>query len=74
MARPQRQTRVTLLPIAFITGGLAVAILIRLPFIEFPSHDIIGHLGQWYDYIVLNGGYRALADRFADYTPLICIC
>ena len=56
-------------PVILIVGGTLAAILIRLPFLESLSHDIIGFLGQWYDYIVLNGGVHALGDRFANYTP-----
>ncbi|MCL4505037.1 MAG: glycosyltransferase 87 family protein [Chloroflexi bacterium] len=54
---------------ALLIAGVLVGIAVRLPFLNMLSHDIIGHLGQWYDYIVLNGGVYALADRFADYTP-----
>ena len=54
--------------IIIMLGALA-GLLVRLPFLNMLSHDIIGHLGQWYDYIVLNGGMYALGDRFADYTP-----
>jgi Gpi18-like mannosyltransferase len=62
-------SRVPELSRALVVAGTFVAILVRLPFLEILSHDIVGHLGQWYDYIVLNGGVRALGDRFADYTP-----
>ncbi len=54
---------------ALVIAGMLAAVAVRLPFLNLLSHDIIGHLGQWYDYIVLNGGIYALADRFADYTP-----
>ncbi len=54
---------------ALIIAGVIAGILVRLPFLEMLSHDIIGNLGQWYDYIVLNGGIYALGDRFAEYTP-----
>src|SRR5512141_2149364 len=54
---------------ALVSIGALIALLIRIPFLDVLSPDIVGHLGQWYDYIVLNGGVYALADRFADYTP-----
>lgn len=54
---------------ALAIAGTIAALLVRLPFLELLSHDIIGFLGQWYDYIVLNGGVYALGDRFANYTP-----
>ena len=46
-----------------------IAMLARLPLLGFTSHDYVGFLSSWYDYITLNGMAHALADRFANYTP-----
>ncbi len=66
IAMRQRRTWVSTAVLIF---GALLALLVRLPFLDMLSHDIIGSLGHWYDYIALNGGLYALGDRFADYTP-----
>jgi Gpi18-like mannosyltransferase len=57
-----------LMPGLLILVAIA-ALLIRLPLLGFISHDYVGFLSHWYDYITLNGMAHALGDRFANYTP-----
>lgn len=62
-------TKLDPIAIVILIIGLIVAVLVRLPLLPYDSIDMIGHLKHWYDYIVLNGFFHALADNFADYTP-----
>ena len=48
---------------------LFLACLIRYLATDFQSGDYGSFLSPWYDYIVQNGGYLALKDNFANYTP-----
>jgi Gpi18-like mannosyltransferase len=49
--------------------GLALAVSLRLSLFQFQSGDYISHLGLWYDYIQMHGGFGALRDNFSNYTP-----
>ncbi len=49
--------------------GIVLAILVRYFLRELETLDFADFTGQWYDYIVANGGFRALGSNFANYTP-----
>ena len=53
----------------FIGGGLLLALALRLSLWDFVTTDFTGYSGPWQDYIVAHGGWRALRDNFANYTP-----
>lgn len=46
-----------------------LALLVRLPMLDFQSGDYGSFLSPWYDYIRERGFTGALGDRFSDYTP-----
>lgn len=50
--------------------GIFLAFALRLSLWEFESIDYLSFTSQWYDFIVANGGFRALKHSFANYTPL----
>lgn len=49
--------------------GIGLAVLVRYFLRELETLDFADFTGQWYDYIVANGGFRALGSDFANYTP-----
>ncbi|CAN5340857.1 hypothetical protein BH24GEM3_BH24GEM3_11370 [soil metagenome] len=49
--------------------GLSLAAILRISLFNFESPDYRYFLSPWYDYIVNNGGFRALGHRFSNYTP-----
>lgn len=43
--------------------------LIRYFALDYSGSDYQNFLSPWYDYIVNHGGWKALSDNFANYTP-----
>lgn len=52
-----------------LAGGMVLALLLRFTLREFPSGDYKAFLSHWYDFIVEQGGFRALAYNFSNYNP-----
>jgi Gpi18-like mannosyltransferase len=50
-------------------GLIGLAILLRLALFPSISEDYIQFLAPWCDYIAEHGGWAALKDNFANYTP-----
>ena len=48
---------------------LIFAGLIRYFALDYNGSDYQNFLSPWYDYIVQHGGWKALGDNFANYTP-----
>jgi Gpi18-like mannosyltransferase len=54
----------------FLVGaGLILSLVLRYLLFDFASRDYIGFFSHWYDYIIENGGYRALGHKFSNYNP-----
>ncbi|MDD1467505.1 hypothetical protein MEO43_19910, partial [Dolichospermum sp. ST_sed5] len=49
--------------------GVIFAVVIRLVCVPNQSVDYKYFLAPWYDFIASHGGFSALKDGFADYTP-----
>jgi Gpi18-like mannosyltransferase len=49
--------------------GIIFAVVIRLVCVPNQSVDYKYFLAPWYDFIASHGGFSALKDGFADYTP-----
>jgi Gpi18-like mannosyltransferase len=55
---------------AIILGvGLLLALWLRFMLWPYETADYLDYFGPWYDYIQSNGGFWALADIDANYTP-----
>jgi Gpi18-like mannosyltransferase len=53
-----------------VFGGLILLNLaLRILLLDVRSDDFDVFLSKWYQYIIDHGGFRALRDRFYDYTP-----
>ena len=53
----------------FVLIGLVISIILRVRLFKIQSIDYDWFLSPWYDYILGHGGFRALKDDFANYTP-----
>ncbi len=49
--------------------GIILAAMLRYFLRELETLDFADFTEQWYDFIVANGGFRALGSDFANYTP-----
>jgi Gpi18-like mannosyltransferase len=55
---------------AIILGvGLVLALWLSFALLPFETADYLDYFGPWYDHIQANGGFWALADIEANYTP-----
>ncbi len=52
-----------------IVGLHVLALAVRYAVRGYINDDITHYVGQWYDYIVSHGGYRALGQAFSNYSP-----
>ncbi|MGB7925050.1 MAG: hypothetical protein WCF57_17550 [Pyrinomonadaceae bacterium] len=53
----------------FLIVGLIISLVLRIKLFRINTVDYDWFLSPWYDYIVNHGGFRALKDDFANYTP-----
>ncbi|MEB3310028.1 MAG: hypothetical protein VKJ02_07315 [Snowella sp.] len=49
--------------------ALSLAVILRISLLPYESTDVRDFISPWYDYIVAHGGFPALKDNFANYTP-----
>jgi Gpi18-like mannosyltransferase len=56
--------------IFILLSGLALALLLRILLRDGMSPDYMGYFGPWIEYIRQQGGFPALGEHFANYTPI----
>ncbi len=49
--------------------ALSLAVILRVSLLPYESTDVRDFISPWYDYIATHGGFLALKDDFANYTP-----
>jgi len=57
-----------LIQILFITAVLVFGLMVRIAMFPMESSDMKHFLTDWYNYLVENGGFRAVGDDIGDYT------